>query len=83
MASERGIAQTVGSNSNGVVGLSQGVAREITKPGCNRRLLERTTKEGDSPVREMGGASWKQFPSTAGHVKSRGKLGGPSSKAKY
>ena len=52
-ASERGKAQTAGSNSIGVVGLSQGVAQEITKPGCNRRLLERTTVEGDSPVDEM------------------------------
>ena len=31
VASERGKAQTAGSNSIGVVGLFQGVAREVTK----------------------------------------------------
>ena len=50
---------------------------------CSRRLLERTTIEGDSPVDETLRPLWKQFPSTAGHVKSRGKPGGPSPKAKY
>ena len=49
----------------------------------SRRPLERVTKEGDSPVDEIVNDSWKQFPSTAGHVQSRGKLGGPSPKAKY
>ena len=38
--------------------------------------------EGDTPVCESG--SWPVvFLSTLGHVKSGGKLGGPSSKAKY
>ena len=65
------------------MGLLQGVAREVTKVRDSRRLLERTTTAGDSPVDEIKNSSWKQFPSTAGHVQSRGKPGGPSSKAKY
>ena len=51
VASERGRAQTAGSNSIGVVGLLQGVARKVIKTIHIRKLLERTTKEGDSPVR--------------------------------
>ncbi len=65
------------------MGLLQGAAREVIKAGNSRRPLERVTKEGDSPVGEISGPSWKQFPSTAGHVQSRGKPGGPSPKAKY
>ena len=38
--------------------------------------------EGDSPVVESG-RDPSEYPSTAGHVKSGGNLGGPSSKAKY
>ena len=83
VASERGKAQTTSSNTGGVVGLLQGVAREVTKSSCNRRFLERTTKEGESPVSETWRSSWKQFPSTAGHVEPRGKLGRPFPKAKY
>ena len=45
-------------------------------------LLERATIEGDSPVGEKG-KSLLAFLSTTGHVESCGKLGGPSSKAKY
>jgi hypothetical protein len=37
---------------------------------------------GDSPVRERS-SSREKHPSTAGHAKSGGNLGGPSSKAKY
>ena len=81
--SERGRAQTGGSNTAGVVGQSQGVARRVNKSVCSGRILERTTKEGDSPVHETHWSLWRLFPSTAGHVESRGKLGGPSSKAKY
>ena len=47
-----------------------------------RRHLERTATEGDSPVSEIQRGS-RSIPSTAGHVQSRGKLGGPPSKAKY
>ncbi len=82
-ASEQGTAQTSLSDKAGVAGLLQGTAREVTKVCYSRRPLERATKEGDSPVGEMARSSWKQFPSTAGHVQSRGKPGGPSSKAKY
>jgi hypothetical protein len=82
-ASERGTAQTGSSDRVGVVGLLQGVAREVIKARDSGRPLEGATREGDSPVHEISSSSWKQFPSTAGHVKSRGKLGGPSSKAKY
>ena len=72
----------MGRDTHGVVGLSQGAAREVNNPASSRRSLERPTEEGDSPVGEAGRTSWRRFPSTAGHVQSRGKLGGPSSKAK-
>ncbi len=65
------------------MGLLQGAAREVTKARDSRRLLEWTTTAGDSPVDEITNSFWKQFPSTAGHVQSRGKPGGPSPKAKY
>jgi hypothetical protein len=81
--SEPGKAQTDSSDRVGVVGLLRGLAREVTKTWDSRRPLERATKEGDSPVDEILSPSWKQFPSTAGHVEPRGKPGGPSSKAKY
>ena len=51
-ASERGTAQTVGSDTHGVVGLAQGVAREVSNPACSQRCLERPTTAGDSPVDE-------------------------------
>ena len=44
--------------------------------------MEWPAKDGDSPVCEsLRDPSW--YPSTAGHVKSGGNLGGPSPKAKY
>ena len=45
--------------------------------------LEREVKEGDNPVVEMVFTFWIIFLSTTGHVEPCGKLGGPSSKAKY
>ena len=48
----------------------------------SRRSLERATIGGESPVGEKEGAP-DAFLSTTGHEKSRGKLGGPPSKAKY
>ena len=83
VASERGRAQTAGSNTCRVVGLPQGSPGKLPNRWCSRRFLERTTKEGESPVSETPRSSWRQFPSTAGHVKPRGKLGRPFSKAKY
>ena len=44
--------------------------------------MERPAIEGDSPVCETLMNS-RSIPSTAGHVKSCGNLGGPSSKAKH
>ena len=44
--------------------------------------LESSSIEGERPVRETIRHSG-EFLSTAGHVKPRGNLGGPSSKAKY
>ena len=69
--------------SHGVVGLSQGLARQVTKSVHSGRSLERTAVEGDSPVCEMNRSCWRKYPSTTGHVESRGNQGGPSSKAKY
>ena len=44
--------------------------------------VEEPAIDGDSPVIETTpDSSW--YPSTAGHVKSGGNLGGPSPKAKY
>ena len=45
--------------------------------------LERSARDGDSPVDENLADSLDRFLSTTGHVKSRGKLRGPSRKAKY
>ena len=56
-ASEQGKAQTVLSDRGGVVGLPQGVAREVTKICDSRRPLERATIEGDSPVGEINNHS--------------------------
>jgi hypothetical protein len=44
--------------------------------------MEWPARDGDSPVIEME-SDPSLYPSTAGHVKSGGNLGGPSSKAKY
>ena len=44
--------------------------------------LERPARDGDSPVDETLKSS-RRFPSTTGHEKPCGNLGGPSSKAKY
>ena len=44
--------------------------------------MERPGKEGDTPVGESDNGL-DLSPSTTGHVKPGGKLGGPSSKAKY
>ena len=58
------------------------VCHRVTKLFFSQMLLERATIEGDSPV-DKKGKSLLVFLSTTGHVKSCGKLGGPSSKAKY
>ena len=57
--------------------------REVIKLGNSITVLERSAVGGDSPVCEIGESSPTGFPSTAGHVKPCGKLGGPSPKAKY
>jgi hypothetical protein len=48
--------------------------RRVKKLLPNRRCLERSTTEGDSPVDERE-KSLTVFLSTTGHVESRGKLG--------
>ena len=55
---------------------------ESYKPNSSRTPLERATTGGESPVGERGRLS-VMYLSTAGHEKPCGKLGGPSSKAKY
>ncbi len=52
------------------------------KPNPSRMSLERATAAGDSPVGERARLP-VMYLSTAGHEKPCGKLGGPSSKAKY
>ena len=54
----------------------------VIKDSRSRILLEWRAIDGDSPVDETR-VSLEEYPSTAGHVKSGGNLGGPSSKAKY
>ena len=49
---------------------------------CELNSLESLAKEGDSPV-DGSELSLGWHPSTAGHVKPCGNLGGPPSKAKY
>jgi hypothetical protein len=63
-------------------GADSKVCHRVTKLSSSQMLLERATVEGDSPVGERG-KSLLVFLSTTGHVESCGKLGGPSSKAKY
>jgi hypothetical protein len=48
----------------------------------SRTLLEGATGAGESPVGD-GEPARPGYVSTTGHVVSRGKLGGPPSKAKY
>ena len=48
----------------------------------SRTVLERPTKEGDSPVCEIQPAP-DEFLSNTKHVKLRANPGGPPSKAKY
>ena len=54
----------------------------VIKERDSRTHLERSATEGDSPVDEISFPP-EEYPSTAGHVKSGGNLGGPSPKAKY
>ena len=48
----------------------------------NANVLERTTRDGESPVAVRVG-KWASILSTTRHVKPCGKLGGPPSKADY
>ena len=57
--------------------------RKVKKQHHRRMVLERPTIAGDSPLDEMALSFSIGLPSTAGHVKSCGKPGGPPSKAKY
>jgi hypothetical protein len=77
-ASERGPAQTPRTRPGGVVGPNIGV----TKAAVSGRVLERSTTDGDSPVRD-GGRPPVRHLSRAGHVKAGSNLRGPSRKAKY
>ena len=57
--------------------------RRVTKVLVSRISVETGTIDGDSPVGENYRPSLFEYPSTAGHGKSRRNLGGPPSKAKY
>ena len=89
-ASERGRAQTVtmeklvGVVVGGLWGTSGG-CYDSHGPALQLRgsVLERRTREGESPVGEGGSGGCEVFPSTTGHEEPCGKLGGPPSKAKY
>ncbi len=58
------------------------VSHGVTKEQGRRRGLERPAKEGKSPVIESLFPP-RRIPSSAGHVKPRMNLPGPSGKAKY
>jgi hypothetical protein len=55
---------------------------ESEKERIGELVLERPAIKGNSPVTEIR-SSPRRILSTAGHVKPRGKLGGPPPKAKY
>ena len=55
---------------------------ELQRTTDSRSGLERPAIEGNSPVDESV-VPPRRILSTAGHVKSRGNLGGPPPKAKY
>ena len=57
--------------------------RELQIDTLAEPVLENLATQGDSPVGESVVRLPVGFPSTTGHVKPCGKLGGPSSKAKY
>ena len=59
------------------------VHREVKNLTHSGTLLGRATRGGESPVGEMGQASWGGYLSTVGLEKPCGNLGGPPSKAKY
>ncbi len=74
-ASESGIAQTRGL---ALWGCGTSMCEKLVR----RSGLERPTKEGKSPVAKNERIA-RRIPSTARHVKPRGKQAGPSAKAKY
>ncbi len=91
MANERGTAQTRIAQWSwslscfGVVRhreMDSKVHHKVTKFHSSPMFLERATIEGNSLVGERM-ESLLVFLSTTGHEESRGKLGGPPSKAKY
>ena len=59
------------------------IVHGVTKLVDSGIVLERRTIEGASPVDESCQLSLIGHPSTMGHEKSCGNLGGPSPKAKY
>ncbi len=71
-----GVLWDVSSGQYGVLGRLQ------IRPLAESRWISGTI-EGDSPVGEKGPDLLDAFPSSAGHVKPRVNLGGPSPKAKY
>ena len=92
MASERGLAQTIGMFKSiyvvpmGSWDVSSGRYGALGRLQ-NWRLVEACwiciSREGERPVNEKRPVLLDMFPSSAGHVKPRANLGGPSPKAKY
>jgi hypothetical protein len=56
---------------------------EVNNRHVSRMALGKPTIDGDSPVGEAEATSWVEHPSTTGHEKPCGNLGGPPPKAKY
>jgi len=68
------------------VGLSMArlrTSREVTNRGVSRMWLESPAIQSESLVDENAHDFQVEFPSTTGHEKPCGNLGGPSSKAKH
>src|SRR5206468_9522270 len=80
-ASERGTAQTIVRARWGCRACLASMPAS-QQPVDESNDLERSARDGDSPVDENRLAR-DRFLSIAGHVKSREKLRGPSRKAKY
>ena len=89
VVSERGIcpnsgrAKAAAVATRGLWGLVWATAVARPTSTWKPNDLGRSARGGDSPVGVQRAGGLARFPSTAGHGKSRGKLGGPPSKAYY
>src|SRR5215468_6804611 len=74
-ASERGTAQTDCSDTVRVVGLPQGLPGKLQNRDVAEGSWNGQPERVRVPYAKRLRSSWRQFPSTAGHVKPRGNPG--------